>query len=113
MLRDRGLKKWQGFFMTEHTEALKDYVKEQQRQQQPILDEQKLQEMNELIAESMENNSPVRFKVYNKHLGTFECISGKVHYVDTIKQEFRIKDRDDSIHLIDFNVTADISLEDA
>ncbi|MCA1064355.1 YolD-like family protein (plasmid) [Rossellomorea sp. AcN35-11] len=111
MIRDRGLKKWHGFFMPEHTVALKDYAKEQQRENIPILDEQKLQEMNELIAESMEHSSPVCFKVYNKQLGTFEFIRGKVHYVDSVNQVFRIKDKDHIVHKIRFSSIADISLE--
>lgn len=100
--------KWQGFFVPEHIQALRGRQKEMKKEKPPVLDEQKLEEMNSIVAEGMEHNIPLSFNVYNEKLGHFEKINGLVHYVDTQNKQFRVMDSEEDIHLISFDKVADI-----
>ncbi|MGF7535466.1 YolD-like family protein [Bacillus mexicanus] len=109
MKKDEVNIKWQGFFVPEHIQALRERQKEQ-KEKSPVLDEQKLEEMNSIVAEGMEHNIPLSFNVYNEKLGHFENINGLVHYVDAQNKQFRVMDSEENIRLISFDKIADISM---
>lgn len=108
MIRDRGLTKWQGFMMPEHIKKLKEYEREEEKVIRPILDEQKVEELNELILESMELNLTLIFTLFNGYLGRFNTIKGKVHYIDTHNNQLRIIDDNEEIHRLFFKELVDI-----
>lgn len=82
MLRDRGTKKWQGFFMSEHTGLLKEYATEYKKEKKPILDEQKLEDINIIIYDSLSYTLPVKLTTW--HDGFFKHYTGIVAKVDPI-----------------------------
>ncbi|QVY63011.1 YolD-like family protein [Cytobacillus gottheilii] len=87
--RDRGLIKWQGFFMTEHVGALKQLDAEMRKVDRPLIDEFQRNEFDERIAYAMEYNLAVKLAVWDG--GHIIEESGRVHYVDQVRQQLRLK----------------------
>lgn len=54
-MEDRGLKKWQGFFMPEHKAMLKRAEIEDMKLKKPLLDEGQLQDINDLLVQSIQD----------------------------------------------------------
>lgn len=54
-MNDRGLIKWQGFFMPEHKSLLKIAEIEDMKSKKPILDEGNLQEINDFLVQSVQD----------------------------------------------------------
>lgn len=54
-MKDRGLIKWQGFFMPEHKKMLKEAEIEDMKLKKPTLDEGQLQEINDLLVQSVQD----------------------------------------------------------
>jgi hypothetical protein len=52
MIRDRGKKKWQGFFMPENIKMLKNLWLDDNKTPRPQLDEMKIEDMERLLSES-------------------------------------------------------------
>ncbi|MDQ0270700.1 YolD-like family protein [Cytobacillus purgationiresistens] len=88
MIRDRGLQKWQGFFMTEHVAELKMLREELEKCEKPLIDEYQRVEFDEQVAYAMEYNMPLRLSTW---LGGFITDTvGRVHYFDAIQQQLRV-----------------------
>jgi YolD-like protein len=98
-IRDRGNIKWTSLMLPEHVKILRKYINEEYHEvSEPILDEQLLAEINTLILESMEVNFPLSFTIYeDKRLAV---IKGNIHYFDVNKQEIRVFDRDNNLHIL-------------
>lgn len=58
-MKDRGLMKWQGFFMPEHKSMLKRAEIEILQTRKPTLDETQLQEINDLLVQSVQDELEV------------------------------------------------------
>ena len=54
-LKDRGLMKWNGFFMPEHIEMLKQIQKDYYKLPRPILDDGQIEEIEQVLLISFEN----------------------------------------------------------
>ena len=106
MIRDRGNIKWTAIMLPEHVAAVKQELINLEKVKQPILDEDRLTEIEMLIHEAMEYNLQLEFKLFKK--GYIESIIGHTHFIDYIRKEFRIKDRDDLIHNISFQKIVDV-----
>lgn len=89
MIRDRGLKKWQGFFMTEHTDLLKNYSADDYKTKKPILDEQELEEINIVIYDSLNYTLPIKVTTWKD--GFFKHHKGVVDKVDPISMSLAIE----------------------
>lgn len=100
MIRDRGNKKWTAMMLPEHVAAVKQELINLKKVDQPILDEDRLAEIEMLIHEAMKYNLLLEFKIFKK--GFIESIIGHTHFIDYIKKEFRIKDKNELIHKISF-----------
>ncbi|EIT86137.1 hypothetical protein A374_06046 [Fictibacillus macauensis ZFHKF-1] len=107
MLRDRGKLKWQGMFLPEHIQALKELNWNQSQKKQPELDEQQLQRMEETIHEAMAYNVPICFTYYQK--GDFHLLIGRVHYADTQQQALRIVDFHGDRHTLKLTDIIDVA----
>lgn len=92
--------KWQGFFMTEHTEIVKRVDWDKKKVKKPILDENQLDEINQTICEAMEFNQDLTFTLYDN--GEFRLLFGNVHYVDPIKHELKILDKFNEVYKVKF-----------
>jgi YolD-like protein len=101
-IRDRGSIKWTSLMLPEHVRELRRYINEEYYDiPEPSIDEQQMEEMNELILEAMEYNFPLTFIIYNKR--RMELIMGNIHFIDSIKMEFRIIDFQDILHKVSFS----------
>jgi YolD-like protein len=89
MICDRGNIKWTAMMLPEHVKLLRQFDKTHDIVEKPVLDEQKLDQLNDLIFEAMEFNSLLEFTYY--HRGSTETVEGKIHYIDIHKKELRIE----------------------
>jgi hypothetical protein len=101
-IRDRGNIKWSSLMLPEHVKELRRYINEKYYDiPEPSIDEQQLEEMNKLILEAMEYNIPLTFIIYkNRRL---IAINGHIHFIDSIKMQFRIVDLDHFLHKVSFS----------
>jgi hypothetical protein len=85
--------------LPEHVRELRKYINEDYYDiPGPTLDEQQLEEINSLILEAMELNIPLLFTIYkDKRL---KEVRGHIHYMDHVKQEFRIYDIENTFHIL-------------
>lgn len=90
MIKDRGTKKWQGFFMTEHTELLREFNTEYNFVKKPVIDEYQMAEFDERICYAMEYALPIKFTVWEA--GKTTEVVGRVHYVDVNAKQVRLAD---------------------
>lgn len=89
-LRDRGTKKWTSMMLPEHVRELKKSLIDEKRIAKPILDEQKIELMEEIVHSAIENDDPLLFSIYID--GFINKISGKVTFIDHIQKQFKITD---------------------
>lgn len=90
-IRDRGIKKWQGFFMPEHTKLLSNYQNEEfYKVEKPEVDSQRMDEMNFLLLEAMEYNTELVFSYF--HDGQIKRINARAHHLDYINKVIRLVD---------------------
>ncbi|MBZ9536898.1 YolD-like family protein [Cytobacillus oceanisediminis] len=106
MLRDRGMKKWQGFFLPEHIKLVKEEFENQNKIKQPILDEDKLNDIDILIHEGMEDNLLLKFSLFND--GYINTLLGRTVYIDYLNNKLRIQDEKDQIHHVSFSKLVDV-----
>ncbi|MCM3217745.1 YolD-like family protein [Niallia taxi] len=106
MIKDRGNIKWTAIMLPEHVAAVKQEIINLEKVNQPLLDEDRLSEIEMLIYEAMEYNLQLEFKLFKK--GYIESIIGHTHFIDYIKKEFRIKDKNELTHKIPFQKIVDV-----
>ena len=109
-VKDRGMKKWQGFFMTEHVEELQGVDYDSFIQDKPVLDEYQIAELESKIHFAME---------YNLFLDITLWLDGdqiekviRVHHLDNIKKKIRGKGENGDIEIIDFENIIDVKVHD-
>lgn len=106
MIMDRGNIKWTAMMLPEHVAAVKQELINLEKVNKPILDEDGLAKIELLIYEAMEYNLQLEFSLFKK--GFIESIVGSTHFIDYIKKEFRIKDKNDLIHNVPFQKIVDV-----
>ncbi len=106
VIRDCGNIKWTARMLPEHVAAVKQELINLEKVNKPILYEDRLAEIELLIYEAMEHNLQLEFSVYKK--GYNESIVGSTHFIDYIKKEFRIKDKNDLIHNVPFKKIVEV-----
>lgn len=110
-IRDRGKMKWQGaFFMPEHVKMLREIERDMMRMQKPLLDEYQIEEMERQICEAMEFAQPVMLTVWRDGF-TYEE-SGRVHYLEPMQKEVRLKTELGTISRIKFADIINVELID-
>jgi hypothetical protein len=100
LLRDRGSKKWQGFFLPEHVKILKDLKNDYYKVPRPELDESQIEEMEKLILESLENQILLEITTWKN--GFFTSRVATVTKIDSINKKIQIQDELDSKITLDF-----------
>lgn len=81
-IKDRGIIKWQGLFLTEHVEMIKAWREEDNRIAKPELDEYDLQTLQEEMELSMKRRCEVKIQIWKEwkfqyHIGTIEDMDFK------------------------------------
>ena len=64
MLKDRGNKKWTSLMLTEHRDGLREIWNHRDDVNMPVLDEQKLEELELVLQEAIQNNKFVEVTYY-------------------------------------------------
>ncbi|CEG31062.1 YolD-like family protein [Peribacillus simplex] len=101
-IRDRGNIKWTSLMLPEHIKMLRQYFGEEYYDEpEPVLDEQHLEEMNDLIAAPMEFTFPISFTLYQNNRQS--SLEGLVHYVDQMNRHLRVIDVERRMHKIPFS----------
>lgn len=80
MIHDRGSKKWSAMMLPEHVQMLKEVQREYYLEEKPVLDEQKLEEINFQLALAKKDNLLVDVTYYTK--GEFKHMKGYVNVID-------------------------------
>ncbi|MDX8364359.1 YolD-like family protein [Cytobacillus sp. IB215665] len=96
MIRDRGTIKWVSMMLPEHTKLLRELEKNQHRASKPLLDEQRLEELNEMIHIGIAGNQTLSFSYYQNH--AINNVEGNIHFIDHINKTVRIIDLVEKIH---------------
>lgn len=65
--QDRGVVKWQGFYLSDHTAALKKQAK-QEAKKYPARVQQSMEEMSQLLSEAYANGQTVSVQLNNRDL---------------------------------------------
>lgn len=95
-IRDRGKLKWApAAFLPEYTKMLRDLDRDYHRQQKPIIDDFQFEGFDQRICYSMEFNFAVKITKWVDGF-TYEIV-GRVHYVDPIHKEVRLKTESDKV----------------
>ncbi|PJN90580.1 YolD-like family protein [Bacillus sp. mrc49] len=105
---DRGKLKWApAAFLPEYTKMLRNLDTDYHRKQKPIIDEFQFEEFDQRICYGMEYNFAVKI---TKWVDGFNYeIVGRVHYVDPIRKEVRLKTEADEVERV--KMTEVISVE--
>ncbi|KAB2329423.1 YolD-like family protein [Bacillus mesophilum] len=104
MLRDRGLKKWQGFFMHEHTGLLQMDAQEDKKIAKPVLDQQELEEIGIVVMESLHYTLDIKVTVWQN--GYFMNHLGIVNKLDYLMKYIVLEKDDESIKIMIVDITA-------
>jgi hypothetical protein len=97
---DRGMKKWNGFFMPETIKMLKDLWEDDHKRPRPHLDETKIEEMERLLSESMATHMLLEITIWTN--GFFTLRVGFVTKIDPLKKTIQIQDELRSTINLDF-----------
>ncbi|MGE7609698.1 YolD-like family protein [Peribacillus frigoritolerans] len=104
MINDRGIIKYQGFFMPEHTKMLKELNNDNQKGPRPQLDEGQIDDMEQLILESLATQTILEIITWKS--GFFSSRIGFVKRIDPIsKKVFIINELGTLISIDFFNIT--------
>ncbi|MFC2947662.1 YolD-like family protein [Virgibacillus sediminis] len=89
-LNDRGTKKWTSLMMPEHIQLLNQMWKEKEYKEKPILDEQKMQDINAQLQLAIHNNLTVNIK--NNANRDYETIAGKLLKIDSLDKQIQLNE---------------------
>ena len=106
MLRDRGTIKWTAMMLPEHVQSIKDALEEAKKIKMPILEEDKIHEMELLLLEGIEYNLLLHYDIFKN--GTIYRLTGQTTYIDHLKRELRILDTNNHTHSIPFHSLVNI-----
>jgi hypothetical protein len=100
--KDRGIIKWAPFkSLPEQWSGVSNVFEEDKKVARPMLDENELEEINTYLLESLENDLPLLFKLYEK--GYINVMGpGIVSKVDTLQRKIQITDKNRNIKYIPF-----------
>lgn len=104
MIRDRGLKKWHGFFMPEQVGMLREMNVEEKKQKKPQLDEQELEEIGFIVMDSLNHTLTIKVTVWRD--GFFTSLTGIVDKVDMLNKYILFETDDDEIKITIDDITA-------
>lgn len=83
MLKDRGIKKWQGMMMTEHVAALRKMDNELMQEQPKMLSDWELEDLQMTINQALQQNISINLMVwegdrYKKYTGIIKTIDSNI-----------------------------------
>jgi len=100
MIKDRGMKKWHGFMMSEHTDMLGERDWDMHKTNKPELDEYQLQEIDEKLKVAMEYKFPMIFTLWID--GLEEDHEGVVQKIDDINKMIYVNEITGDLKKVDY-----------
>lgn len=102
--KDRGMKKRHGFFVPEHIKQIRDLSQEYYKTLRPTLSDEQLEDMEQLLAEGLKNNSILEITTWKN--GFFNKRVGTVVKMDIFSKEIILRDELEATIRINFyNIT--------
>lgn len=92
--------------LPEHVTMLRELEKKKSYQAKPMIDEQRLEELNHLISDYIQTNESVIVTYYSK--GTYNTIVGRIKKIDPFEKELYILNQDNSLQKIKERMVMDI-----
>lgn len=106
MIKDRGSKKWTAIMLPEQVAAVKQEIENDKKVSQPILDEDKIQEIEMTILEGMEYASILKYNIFRD--GYFHSIIGRTVQILYLKQEIWIENDQGDTYKVHFSKIVDV-----
>lgn len=107
MIDDRGMMRWAPFSaIKEQFEGLNELYDKQNEVPIPILDEQKLDLINDIVCCAIAENKQISIFYHKQKKIQLEI--GDIHYYDTSRNELRVIDKHDKVLCININYITDI-----
>ncbi|CAH2463033.1 YolD-like family protein [Bacillus sp. S4] len=104
---DRGMMRWVPFSaIKEQFEGLNELYDKQNEVPMPILDEQKLDLINDIVCCTIAENKQVSISYQKQNKAYLEV--GYIHYYDMICNELRFRNQHDNVLYIKINHVTDI-----
>ncbi|MBO1582546.1 YolD-like family protein [Bacillus sp. XF8] len=104
---DRGMMRWAPFSaIKEQFEGLNEIYDKQNEISMPIIDEQQLEEINDVVCGAMSENLEVSISYHKQKKLQLE--TGYIHYYDTSRNELRVVNKYDKVLYINVNCIMDI-----
>ncbi|MCM2534842.1 YolD-like family protein [Neobacillus pocheonensis] len=98
--KDRGMKKWNGFFMPETIKMLKDFWQDDIKTPRPHLNETQIEEMERLLSESKDTKILLEITTWKN--GFFTLRVGHVTKIDPLNKRIQLQDEHKSTINLDF-----------
>jgi hypothetical protein len=93
MINDRGMMKYQGFFMTEHSELLKEAKKDYYRVEKPSNSQEQIEEFERLISESLQFHTELEITLWKD--GFFETELCQIKKVDQLNKMLYLQENEE------------------
>ncbi|QFF98814.1 YolD-like family protein [Psychrobacillus glaciei] len=90
MIKDRGMKKWQGMMLPEHVRLLGDRRRSLMKTGRPELDEQELQSIQEILEKLMKYSAEADYKLWEN--GEFQTYRGTITKIDEYNRQIHYID---------------------
>ena len=110
MIRDRGKIKWTSMMLPEHVSMLRDWAQEDSYETRNELDEQKIEEINHVIAEAMEYGVSVRIIYYKVSTRRHESVEGCIHFCNDQARKLHIAGKDGETYFVPYAELTDVQL---
>lgn len=88
-IKDRGQIKWVSLMLPEHRKGLEELAREDQEIERPLIDEQQLESLNYILAQSLKEKSRVKISFYERK--RLKSISGTIRDYSFSKREINIE----------------------
>jgi YolD-like protein len=97
-IKDRGIVKWAPFFLAEHRGELRKFSVDLNHREQPILTDERRDELDETVNQAMAGNNDVMVLVFSR--GTYRELSGKIERLVPINGTLSINGQPIELDLI-------------
>lgn len=105
---DRGMMRWVPFSaIKEQLEGLNELYEKQNQVEMPIIDNQELDRINDIVCEAIAENKQVSILYYKQNKMYSEI--GYIHYYDTFQSKLRIVNQNDTVVYISVESIIDVS----
>jgi YolD-like protein len=95
MINDRGMMKYQGFFMSEHSELLKEAKRDYNRVEKPMISQDQIEEFERLISDSLKFHTKLEITIWKE--GFFKTELCQVKKIDQLNKLLALQKSEDRL----------------